>query len=138
MTLSSPLPKKSLALQNWVTIILTNKRGCGLNKYRRKCRKRSKLSRNDRQIRPKRIDRTIAAKRKVAEARAEHYQNLYDRLQMREEETDIYRLTKAPKKAAQDIEHYMCVKDKDGKQLQDKQEILQQCSIISMRSPTLN
>ncbi|ETE70219.1 hypothetical protein L345_03979, partial [Ophiophagus hannah] len=67
-----------------------------------------------------------ATKRPVAETRAEHYQDLYDCLETREGEKDIYQLAKAQKKAAQDIEHYMCMKHKDGKRLQDKQEILQQ------------
>ncbi|KAG8132044.1 hypothetical protein E2320_009933 [Naja naja] len=66
-----------------------------------------------------------AAKIAVAEARAEHYQDLHNHLETRKWKKDIYRLAKAQKKAAQDINHHMCIKEKDDKQLQYKQEILQ-------------
>src|SRR5262249_4778932 len=65
-----------------------------------------------------------AAKKAVAEARADHYQDLYEQLDTEEGEKSIYRLAKARTRAAQDIDHYMCVKGKDGRRLQDKREIL--------------
>uniref|UniRef100_A0A914W7K1 Endonuclease/exonuclease/phosphatase domain-containing protein n=1 Tax=Plectus sambesii TaxID=2011161 RepID=A0A914W7K1_9BILA len=53
------------------------------------------------------------AKMTVA-ARANHYQDLYEQLGTKEGKKNIYQLARAHTKAMQDIEHYMCIKDKDG------------------------
>uniref|UniRef100_A0A914WWF1 Reverse transcriptase n=1 Tax=Plectus sambesii TaxID=2011161 RepID=A0A914WWF1_9BILA len=64
------------------------------------------------------------AKKTVAAARANHYQDLYKQLGTKEGEKNIYRLARARTKATQDIEHCMCIKDKDGRRLQNKRETL--------------
>lgn len=64
------------------------------------------------------------AKRTVAKTRDSHYKNLYEQLDTKEGEKGIYRLARARAKAARDIEHYLCIKDKNGKRLQNKRDIL--------------
>lgn len=63
------------------------------------------------------------AKRTVAAARADHHRDLYERLDTAEGEKTIYQLARARTKAALDIEHYKCVKNKDGRRLQGTREI---------------
>lgn len=63
------------------------------------------------------------ARRTVAAARADHHLDLYKQLNTAEGEKTIYRLARARTKAALDIEHYKCVKNKDGRQLQTAKEI---------------
>lgn len=64
------------------------------------------------------------AKKAVAEAKANHHQHLYDQLTTKEGDKIIYRLARSRCRAGQDIEHYMCVKDKNGRRLHDGKLIL--------------
>ena len=54
------------------------------------------------------------AKKAVAVTRANHYKNLYDKLDTRDGERDLYRLAKSRDERTQDIEHFCCVNDKNG------------------------
>ena len=64
-----------------------------------------------------------AAKRKVAQAKSVKYKDMYDRLETREGEKEVYRLAKARARKRQDIERVKCVKSDRGEVLVEDGEI---------------
>ncbi|CAD7087538.1 unnamed protein product [Hermetia illucens] len=60
------------------------------------------------------------AKKAVAVTRANHFKSLYDELDTRDGERDLYRLAKSRDERTQDIEHFCCVNDKNGTLLTDR------------------
>ena len=63
------------------------------------------------------------AKRKVAQAKAEKYKAMYDRLETKEGEKEVYRLAKERARKRNDIERVKCVKNESGDVLVDDEEI---------------
>ena len=71
------------------------------------------------------IQKRNEAKRTVARAKEEAYADLYDKLDSREGEKDLYRIAKQRDKASKDIRQVKVIKDVDGKLLTDGIEVLQ-------------
>ena len=65
-----------------------------------------------------------AAKREVAKAKANHYNDLYDQLGSRDGERMIYRLCQTRDRATKELGHVMQIKDTQGTLLQDPTAVL--------------
>ena len=63
-------------------------------------------------------------KREVAKAKAEAYDELYDRLDTAEGEKDLYRLARQRDRAGKDIQHIRVIKDEDGNVLTSEESVL--------------
>ena len=59
-----------------------------------------------------RRDREV--KREVAKAKHKAYEELYDRLDTKEEEKDLYRLARQRNQAGKDVQQVRLIKDRDG------------------------
>ena len=83
------------------------------------------------------------AKECVVNARLEHFHDLYEWLDTKEGEKSGYRLVKVWARATKDIEHYVCVKDKEGQCMEDRSKVLpcwkqhfdEICNVKSSNSP---
>ena len=64
------------------------------------------------------------AKRDVAKAKAEAYDELYDRLDTEEGEKDLYRLARQRDRAGKDVQHVRVIKDADGNVLTNEESVL--------------
>jgi hypothetical protein len=53
-----------------------------------------------------------ATKRVVSEARGRAYEDLYQRLDTREGEKDIYKMAKIRERKARDVDQVKCIKDR--------------------------
>ena len=63
-------------------------------------------------------------KRRVTNAKNEAYKELYQELDTKEGEKEVYRIVKQRDRASKDIQHIRIIKDKDGKCLSKEEDIL--------------
>ena len=63
------------------------------------------------------------AKRKVAQAKSEKYKSMYDRLETKEGEKEVYRLAKDRASKRRDIEKVKCMKNESGEVLVEDEDI---------------
>ena len=64
------------------------------------------------------------AKKSVTDTRLECYHDLYEWLDNKEGEKCVYRLAKMSARDTKDINHYVCIKEKEGQCLQERSKIL--------------
>lgn len=65
------------------------------------------------------------AKREVAKAKEEAYQDLYHKLNTKEGEKDLYRIAKQKDKESKDIQHVRVIKDANGDLLTEEEAVLE-------------
>ena len=64
------------------------------------------------------------AKREVAKAKGEAYDELYERLDTRKGENDVYRLARQREKSGKDVQKFRTIKDADGNVLTSGPDVL--------------
>ena len=65
------------------------------------------------------------AKREVAKAKEEAYKELYNRLNTKGGEKELFRIAKQRDKSAKDIQHVRVIKDEQGRLITDEEEVVQ-------------